>query len=270
MGNMPLRYYIKEHGMTHVNKIAFVAPPFLGGAEAISALCVGQGMFFNQDEVRKLARSLPALFELLPTYKHFAINSKTGADVNLWNKNNWQSNLITEGGDPVKNKSIKKFVANLKSAKTALDGVENWHEGLTDQEKERILVLVKTEMKTMMDVVVEKNPTDGNPANFIDFNKSLFSEEGDGIVPNASSCCYFDQFATYCFQNRLIQDDFKHPFFLKDNRVQNFINSFFNSNLGTGTFKLDLIGRTVHKVKNLAVETIEHKGVNHKLTKIVV
>lgn len=268
MGNMPVRYYIKENGMKYINKIVFVTPPFRGAVDAVSALTLGQGFSFNKDEIRKLARTLPALFELLPTYQNYAIDSVNGSTIDLWDKDNWQKNLTTEGSDLEKNRSIKKFIKNLEKAKISLNDLERWKDNLTDEEKERILVLVKTEFDTLTDIVIEKNPIDDNPENYFDFKLSLKSEEGDGVVPNISSCCYYDELATYCFENRFPQDDFKHPFILKDNRVQRLVNSFLDSSLGTSDFKHNIFGRTVHRVKSLSPVEIEKNGIIHKVWKI--
>ena len=264
MGNMPLRYYIKDNGMEHINKIVFVTPPFKGAADAISALTIGRGLFFNKEDIRKVARSLPALFELLPTYENYAIDSENGLAIDLWDENNWQKNLVTVGDNLDKNRSIKKFISNLKKTKVRINELEEWKSNLTPEEKNRILVLVKTDFETLTDIVIEKRPTDGNPENYFDFDLSLESKEGDGVVPNVSSCCYYDEFATYCFKNRKFQDDFKHPFILKDNRVQRVVNSFLNSDLGTSAYNHNLLGRTVHRVTNLIPVEIEEHGITYK------
>lgn len=255
MGNLPIRFYIQKYGMEFIHKIIFTAPPFKGAPDAISALVIGQGMFFNKDEMRKLARTLPALFELLPSYPSYAIDSKTGESVDLFEIENWQQNIVHLHADDAsvqKHELINKFVENLKNAKQRLAEVDSWMDGLTQSEKDRILVLVKTEIKTLCNIVVEKNPTDSNPINYFNFDESLMSHEGDGVVPNGSSCVYHDELATYCFRNRVLADDFTHAFFLKDNRVQKIINEYLKTNQDATQFNPeDLIGRKVERVKGL-------------------
>jgi hypothetical protein len=268
MGNMPLRYYIKENGMKLVNKIIFVTPPFRGAPDAISALTLGQGLFFNKDEIRKLARTLPALFELLPTYDYCSLDSENGQGIDLWNKENWQKNLVKEGVNPKKDNTIKKFITNLENAKNNLAELETWMDDLSDKEKERILVLVKSDVETLTNIVIEKRPQDGNPDNYFDFKESFKSNEGDGVVPHASSCCYHDDLVTYYLENRILQSDFEHAFILKDNRVQRIINSFLNSSESTREFNHNILGRTVHKVGNLELKEVEKNGLIHKVWKI--
>lgn len=251
MGNMPVRFYVKNYGMEFINKIIFTAPPFKGAPEAISALVIGQGMFFNRDEMRKLARTLPGLFELLPTYPYSSINKDDGSEVNLFDPNNWQENILkidpSDENKVEKERLISKFIENLAKSKNRLESLDRWLDGLTQNEKNRILVLVKTEMKTLCNVVIEKNPTD-NPKNYFNFEESKISDDGDGVVPTKSSCYHASELATYLFHNRVFADDFKHPFFLKDNRIQKVINDFLKSNSTTSSFDpRDLIGRGITK-----------------------
>ncbi|MEQ8303894.1 MAG: hypothetical protein RIB47_10920 [Cyclobacteriaceae bacterium] len=269
MGNMPLRYYIQAHGMDRIDKIVFTVPPFLGAADAISAMAVGQGFFFKRDEIRKLARSLPALFELLPTYSHYAIDASDGSPIDLWNKDNWQKNLVTQGNDPEKNRSIEKFIVNLNTAKSELENLSKWMDHITEEQKAKMMVLVKTDVKTLTDIVIEKHPADGNPDNYFDFQKSLqYNEGGDGVVPCASSCHYFEDIPTYDFRNRPWLDDFKHPFFLKDNRVQRIINSYLSTSQNASGYENKVFGRSVHRVTALKNHQVSEDGITHIVTEI--
>lgn len=268
MGNMPLRYYILENGMEKINKIIFVTPPFKGSADAISALVLGQGMFFNHEKTRKLARTLPALFELLPTYEKYAIDSENSSPVDLWDINNWQTNLVNPDGNREKDRTKRKFAENLENAKRSLKELENWTSKLNGEEKDRILVLVRTEEETLMDVVIEKSPKDNNFPNYVDFKKSLYHNEGDGVVPNASSCHYCEEFVTYCFEERVLLPDFQHPMILKDSRIQRMINGFLKSDLSAPLYENEILGRTVFRVHHLSDEDINYGGVTHSYSKI--
>jgi len=261
MGNIPLRYYIKQHGMGKINKILFVSPPFKGSPDAISALVIGQGFFFNKDKIRKLARTLPALFELLPTYDFHAIDSVTGNPIDLWDIENWQEN-VTKNDDGSREKQIEidKFTENLSRAKMRLDDLDKWKDNLSPAEKSRIMVLVKSDFETRGNVIIEKNPTDYNPKNYFDFNVSLISEDGDGVVPHASSCHYYRDFHTYYFNNRILRDDYKHAFVMKDERIQKVINEFLDSPDDTTKFKVQIYGRTVFKVEEMEVHTVVSNG----------
>ncbi len=268
MGNMPLRYYILENGMHQINKIIFVTPPFKGSIEAITAFVVGEGWFFTHEKARKLARTLPALFELLPTFDKYAIDSVNSDAVNLWDINNWQKNLVTPDEDENSNRSKRKFAINLQNAKVALQELENWNKNLTAEEKDRIMVLVRTNEETRLDVVIEKNPADINPANYVDLKKSLKGRDGDGVVPDASTCCYCTELVTYCFEDKDAPINFKHALILKDGRVQKMINGFLQSDKNASSYHHDVLGRTVHRVKSLESMDINQDGLIHTIEKI--
>lgn len=273
MGNMPLRFYILENGMALINKIIFVCPPFKGSPEAITALVVGQGMFFNREDSRKLARTLPALLELLPTFDHYAIDSSDSSVVDLFKSENWQANLLEQPKDEVVDKRTKKkFLKNLERAKNSLKELEDWNTKLTQEEKDRILVLIRADVKTLLDVVVEKNPKTKNPKNYIDLRKSLHTAGGDGTVPNASSCHYCSEFTTYCFENRpFLIDDYQHPFVLKDSRIQRVINGFLNSKENSKTYEVKIIGDTVFKVTSMKYIDVvdEQNQITHRVADLI-
>lgn len=268
MGNMPLRYYIKNHGMSKIDKVVFVAPPFLGSPDAVSALVVGQGFFFNKDKVRLLARTLPALFELLPLYENYAIDSKTSDSIDLWDPLNWQSN-ITNPTQPEKMIESDKFLANLNKTAKRLSDLSTWMDQLTGDEKARMRVLVSAEFKTLGSLLIERNPPETiNPKNMVLFNQSYTEVCGDGVVPVASSCCYHKEIDTYYLNKRFWNDDYKHPFILKDERVQRLINEFINLTGNPRDYRMELIGRTVHQVTELENFAIPGSIFSHKIKQI--
>jgi len=268
MGNFPARFYVKKYGFDKINKIIFVAPPFLGAADTISALTVGQGLFFNHEEIRKMARTFPALFEFLPRYNHASVEKKSNQPLNIFDIDNWQKNLVTKGRGK-KDVSIEKFITNLKSVNERLNTVDNWLDTISEKDKNKILVLVKTEFKTFTSLLIEKNPEDNQPENFFNLRDSLYVEEGDGVVPNASSCVYHKQIATYAIFNEFFKDDKKHAFLMRDSRIQRIINDFLNSSDDTTQFKPELIGRSVKKVQKLQSVNVKDNNVNFTYKKII-
>ncbi len=261
MGSFPLRYYIQKYGMSKIGKAVMAAPPFMGAPDAITALTVGQGFFFNHDNTRKMARTLPALFELLPRYEFYNREIGSGAQLDLFDHNNWQDNLVNLGRGPEKDRSIQKFIDNLSHVRRRLVLLDTWIDQLTAEEKKKILVLAKTEFETFTNLLVEKDPAD-QPKNFFNLKHSLYVDEGDGVVPNASSCFYYDQLCTYALYNRFWNDDVRHPFLMRDSRVQRMINDFLKHLGGTDSFTVDLIGRNIQKVNGLEVR--EKNGFKYK------
>lgn len=253
MGNMPLRNYIHENGFKLINKIVFVAPPFRGSLDAVSALAVGQGFFFNKEETRKMARTLPALLELLPRYKGNNID-EVNQELDMLISQNWQKN-ITNPREKHKIRNSKKFIENLKSAKQSLEELEYWKDSLTENEKKRIIILAKTDEKTLTSLPIIRNPeSDNQPKNLFDFRNCLHTEAGDGVVTDESSCYYYKEFATYVIFDEFFRDDKKHAFLMRDNRVQRIVNSFLKAD---GEIKTDdlIIGGSVKKVKGFKTYT---------------
>lgn len=268
MGNMPLRYYIKEHGMSKIDKVVFVAPPFLGSLDSVSALVVGQGFFFNKDKIRLLARTLPALFELLPSFNHHAIDLEDSSAIDLWNPDNWQDNL-NNTNTPEKKKETEKFLANLISAKKRIDELSTWKNQLSASDKARMRVLVSSEFDTLSSVLIERDPPeDFNPKNMILFNKSFAKEYGDGVVPVASSCCYWDEIDTYYLTKRFWNDDYKHPFMMKDERIQRIIHEFIHYQASAESYHIQVIGRSVHKVNGLETFPVPGSIFSYKVQRI--
>ncbi len=100
MGNHILRFYIKDVGFDSIDKIVFVAPPFMGSLAMVTAFIKGQGMFKNiKKKLREIVRTFPGAIELLPRYKNAAL-FKDDSAVDFFNKDHWQKGIITPGNNP--------------------------------------------------------------------------------------------------------------------------------------------------------------------------
>ena len=98
-----------------VNKVVFIGVPHRGSLDAVDALVRGHSPAFGgRKEMRKLARTFPSVYELLPTYKG-ALKSKNDEDLDIFSVDSWQSNTTHTN----KRYSIEQFY--LDNAKNALD-----------------------------------------------------------------------------------------------------------------------------------------------------
>jgi len=100
-----------------VGQICFIATPHLGALDAAVALISGETpLFGGRKELRKLARTFPAVYELLPVFKNAIVRG--GAPLDIFNVNNWQKNTV----DPdVRNSGFDVEQVHLTAAKRVLD-----------------------------------------------------------------------------------------------------------------------------------------------------
>lgn len=100
-----------------VGQICFIATPHLGSVDAAVALITGETpMFGGHKELRKLARTFPAVYELLPRFLPAPI-VRAGTALDIFDVNNWQKNTV----DPdVGNSGFDVEQVHLTAAKRVL------------------------------------------------------------------------------------------------------------------------------------------------------
>jgi len=245
LGNFILRGLLKtrKDALELVNKVVFTVPPFRGSLDIVSAALVGQGRFgHTKDKTRKIIRTMPGALELLPDYEgagHFTTGRGPRAEVDFFRAGHWQSNLTqTAGAGAAKRAAIQKFKRVLRAADEAV------HTDLMDLSKlpaavrKRMVVIVRHGSDTMQSVDVVRRPSDtGDPNNLVLLDDARLSEHGDGTVPHASSCHYWDVIDTYALTDGWFQDlgrrlnplGDRHAFVLNDERVRRLISRFFNA-----------------------------------------
>ena len=66
------------------------------------------GWFSDEEDFRKLARSFPSVYQMIPSFDHAAVRVKDGSALDLFNIRNWQHNVA-------KGKEFKqKFLVNAE------------------------------------------------------------------------------------------------------------------------------------------------------------
>jgi len=263
MGNHICRFYIKDYGFDSINKVVFVAPPFKGSIAMVDAVIRGQGLFKNvKKKLRQIVRTFPGAIELFPTYKHAAVFN-SGDQVDFYNKDHWQENILralSDSGDTYGKRLAKKFVQNINKAKKDLDDLDKWIKKLKKGDEERILIVVRDEFKTDQAIRVNENDTNTNSKNSVDFRGALVTKHGDGVVPHASSCIYFDPILTLAIEDSWKYDDDSHAFFMTEERVQQLVSWFFNDK---EKFDYKIPGNSIKKVTNLSMRTDNKTKLTH-------
>jgi len=97
-----------------VNKAVFIGVPHRGSLDAVDALVRGQSPAFGgRKEMRKIARTFPSVYELLPTYED-ALKSSSGEALDVFAVESWQKNTTVSK----KRYAIEQYY--LDNAKEAL------------------------------------------------------------------------------------------------------------------------------------------------------
>lgn len=258
MGNHICRFYVNDFGFKSIHKLVFITPPFLGSLAMVDAFITGQGWFNMKKRTRQVVKTFPGAIELLPRYKHAAV-FEDGEVVDFFNIKHWQTNVTSSSNKEI-GRLNKRFKENLLLTKSKLEDLDKWQEKLTSTEKNRILVIVRDEFKTLQAVKVKRK--DGGVGNVVDFRYGLKNDEGDKVVAHASSCCYCKDFETLAVEDAFRYDDDSHAFFLTEERVQLLVSWFFDD---SRNLDHHIPGNSVKKVVDIVTE--EEDG--FKYTKIV-
>ncbi|MFQ5660096.1 MAG: esterase/lipase family protein [Gammaproteobacteria bacterium] len=248
LGNFVLRNYLRYNGFSKVNKIIFTVPPFQGSIDAASAVVIGEGVFTNvKAKVRKIIRTFPGALELLPRYKHASRFNGLPGEHNFFLSEHWQENITTPTKRSAR-ETARKFRAALEVAgKTVQDELLDLA-ALTGAQRKRILVIARTGYDTYQSINVLCNKA-GEPGNFFDFANACKTKNGDGRVPDISSCHYYREVLTLQIKDDIFYRDYSHGFVLKDERLQKIVNRFLRS--GSSSFDWKIPGGTVKQVKGL-------------------
>jgi len=227
MGGLVFSCYLTQLGddFTHIDKVVMCAPPFRGSPLSLVHMVKGDAgikgffrrIFGQRDDIRKVVRTYPSLFELLPWYPG-AIKFTDGSPVDLTKKDQWQSNIY-RGNEELFQERLDKLVAfrdhNLKDFSQ-----------LPEDVRKRITVLAGNYDGTLIHLSVKQSG--GETANYVQLDDLKSEDYGDGTVPFQSSAAFVVSVRTLEVK---VQNFFKefgdavdfHGMFLTDSRVQNII-----------------------------------------------
>lgn len=156
-----------------VHKVVFMGTPHQGSLDAVDALIRGDGGFLGgHKEMRRLVRTFPSIYELLPRYFDAVVDSH-GGSIDIFESHNWQSNIVNTAAKP------KKFGLEqtyLDSAKSALENLADPKELLGP---ENILSLIGSDPgSTEQSVTVRSERGEQRWYDFANVKRSI----GDGTV----------------------------------------------------------------------------------------
>jgi hypothetical protein len=239
-----------------VGKVAFIATPHKGSLDAASALITGETpLFGGQKAMRKLARTFPSVYELLPLPGNGVMwAERQGAEVDLFQESNWQRNTTAAvpplataapiaGGFDIEQPHLDAARQVLKALPmpTAF--------GLAVQ---NLLVIYGAKPGSTLESVAVGAP----PDNWYDFDNAR-KGVGDDVVlvgsaklPGVTAVEIRPEDLSYIFhpiQRAYAQADL-HAFLPALDEVQTIVSSFFGGATGTALLPLNLQRSTPSRI----------------------
>ena len=249
MGALVFSCYLKsQQAYTHIDKVILCAPPFLGSPYAYVHMVKGDGgfksflnrVFGKDDDIRKVVRTFPSLYELLPIYENVLTYTDDGTSASFLNKDAWQSNVYDDIPD-----LFAKRIADLNSFRNTLpkQSVLMDFNLLPVDLRQRMVVVAGAGEDTVVNLQADK--ANGSTKNYLRLDKlndkidehgNQIDRNGDGTVPYKSSTCFKDSVRTLTVQKENFFDELSNSFdfhglFIRDSRVQNIIGRFFTSSI---------------------------------------
>jgi hypothetical protein len=183
MGGLVLRQFLAAWRIAWpseplpVHRVVFIATPHLGSVDAVEAMIRGEtSLFGGQKELRKLARTFPGVYELLPNPALPNTVIKDGAPVDFFNVNNWQQTVTPDPNDPDDFNVEQLHLTTAHDFMTKLPQVTQPGGELAGQ----VLVIYGSGGQTLRTVTVL--PTFNGVTNWYDFDHAV-NGEGDEVVP---------------------------------------------------------------------------------------
>lgn len=247
MGALVFSCYMNSlQNYEHINKAILCAPPFLGSPYAYVHMVKGDGGFksflnrlFGRDEdIRKVVRTYPSLYELLPVYDNALTFTDDGTAVSFLTKAAWQSNVYDDIND-LFNQRLSEL--NLfRNAKPKNPGLADLG-ALPSDVRQRMVIVAGAGENTVVHLQADK--VNGKYQSFLRLDKlnddtdahgNKIDRNGDGTVPYVSSTIFKNAIRTLEVQKENFFDELSnsidyHGLFLRDSRVQNIICRFFTT-----------------------------------------
>lgn len=247
MGALVFSCYINmQSTYNHIDKVILCAPPFLGSPYSYVHMIKGDGGFksflnriFGRDEdIRKVVRTYPSLYELLPVYDNALSYTDDDTNAPLLIKDSWQSNVYDDIQTLFDQRLTDLGVfRNIKAKKNSLADLSSLPVDL----RQRMVILVGSDEDTIVYMKADKQ--NGKLKNMLRLDKlndktdshgTAIDRNGDGTVPYISSTFFKDSIKTLEIQKENFFDELSnsidyHGLFLRDSRVQNIISRFFTT-----------------------------------------
>ena len=163
-----------------IAKMITIATPFRGSLKAVEALLPGARNLFgieNKKSMRHASRTLPGVYQLLPTWAGAVVDDHTEEDLDVFSESSWQGNLVRKLQERFPDKPF--FPSMLADAHSFSKVVgAPWPEEL----RQKVYYAHGKGSDTWKQVRV-----DTKKKNFYLFDKAVKDDKGDGTVHSKSS-----------------------------------------------------------------------------------
>jgi len=182
MGGLIFRAFLADWMSAHggaaapVGRVVFIATPHHGSLNAAQALISGQGLLPSaQKEMRKLARTFPSVYELLPLPgTHIMWAERNNVELDLFQESNWQQN--TTSAVPDRNGYDVQQV-HLNAAASFLRALPDPSDPRYGLSNDRMLVIYGAKPQSTIQTIVVGPPLE----NWYDFQNPR-KDDGDSVV----------------------------------------------------------------------------------------
>jgi hypothetical protein len=189
MGGLVFRQFLGEWHHLHpmeplpVDRVAFIATPHKGSLDAAETLISGESpMLGGQKEMRKLARTFPGVYELLPLYRNGVMTvEKNGIELDLFQERNWQDNTRSDFPDHDPHGYTIEQV-HLDAAKAVLTDLPEPYDPTLGLKREDLLIVYGAKQNSTKYRISVSN----NQQQWYDFDHAE-KGIGDDIVPEGSA-----------------------------------------------------------------------------------
>lgn len=181
-GGLVFRRYLGLDALAaeRIGKVVFIAVPQRGTLDAAEAMIRGKSFLLAQRKtLRKIARSFPCMYELLPRYRQAVVDAQ-GQDLSLFDIRNWQENVTPHGPD---GPEINGFDVTQDRLDAAAAQQASWRSPADVLDANNLLTLYAADTGTTLEQV--RQSTSAATRNWFDFDNATLGR-GDGVVPLGS------------------------------------------------------------------------------------
>jgi hypothetical protein len=249
MGGLVFRAFLAEWRSMNpakplpVGRVAFIATPHKGSLDAAAALITGESpLFGGQKSMRKLARTYPSVYELLPLPSNGVMwAERGGSEVDLFQESNWQRNATSAVPAPGNFDVEQHHLDEAQQVLASLPEPTDPNYGLPSQ---NLLVVYGAKDGSTLESVGVGSP----PDNWYDFDNAR-KGQGDDVVlvgsaklPGVTAVEIRPEDLSYLIhpiQRAYAQVDM-HAFLPALDEVQTIVSAFFGGATGTALLPLNL------------------------------
>ena len=196
MGGLVIADCVSRFGAKKkVRRVVTMATPFEGSLEAVKKLTTGLGSFTEdppRDRERETSRTIPALYQLLPTFGG-AVTSSAGLQTDMFKIANWQPSILKTIAEYIRRQNAVADAEQL--FQSCLDGLSRLRASVAKLKGalpvEDWLAIVGVGAKTQLSTDIIEWPQKGAnrhpcfdfPAELNDYPDPNLGQTGDGTVP---------------------------------------------------------------------------------------